>query len=137
MQNNITAEGDPYSKIVQMIRTTGYSKPVNIEIATVTEAPPNLKIALDSDGLVLEKDDLIVAEGLTKHVRTVSLTSASFGGITTPAGTGPHTHGYESIDIQAGVLTYEDELKVGDRVIVACLDEDMVYVILDRAVWYV
>lgn len=137
MQKRITAEGDPYSKWNQMIRDKGYSKPVNIEIATVTEAPPNLKIALDSDGLELDMDDLIVAEGLTRHERTVSLTSASVNGNTKPAGTGPHTHGYETFEIQDGVLTFENELAVGDRVIVACLDEDMVYVILDRAVWYV
>jgi len=137
MQKRITAEGDPYSKFGQMIRNTGYSKPVNIEIATVTAAPPDLKIKLDSDGLELEKDDLIVAERLTRHERKVTLSSADIGGSTKPAGTGPHTHGYESIDIQNGILTYVDELKAGDRVIVACLDEDMVYVILDRAVWYV
>ncbi|NYV68955.1 DUF2577 domain-containing protein [Bacillus sp. Gen3] len=132
----VNREGDVYSKIGQMIRETGYSKPVNIELATVVEAPPNLRLKLDADGLVLEKEDLIVAQSLTKHERKVSLKSSSIGGATTPAGEGPHTHGYESIDIQDGVLTFEDELAVGDRVIVVCLDEDMIYVVLDRAVWY-
>nr|WP_259544485.1 DUF2577 domain-containing protein [Heyndrickxia oleronia] len=132
----VNREGDVYSKIGQMIRETGYSKPVNVELATVVEAPPNLRLKLDADGLVLEKEDLIVAQSLTKHERKVSLKSSSIGGATTPAGVGPHTHGYESIDIQEGVLTFEDELAVGDRVIVVCLDEDMIYVVLDRAVWY-
>ncbi|WP_342540983.1 DUF2577 family protein [Heyndrickxia sp. FSL K6-6286] len=138
-------EGGIYDKFGQMIRETGYSKPVNIELATVVEAPPNLRLKLDADGLVLEKEDLIVAQSLTKHERKVSLKSSSIGGATTPAGVGgattpagegPHTHGYESIDIQEGILTFEDELAVGDRVIVVCLDEDMIYIVLDRAVWY-
>ena len=132
----VNREGNVYAKIGQMIRETGYSKPVNIELATVVEAPPNLRLKLDADGLVLEKEDLIVAQSLAKHERKVSLKSSSIGGATTPAGVGPHTHGYESIDIQEGILTFEDELAVGDRVIVVCLDEDMIYVVLDRAVWY-
>lgn len=136
MQKAVKAEGDPYSKWTQLIRDGGYSKPVNIEVATVTGAPPNIKIRLDADGLELEKEDLIIAESLTKHIRKVSLSSATVGGSTVTAGTYPHNHGYESVAIQDGLLTYEDELKVGDRVIVACLDEDMVYVVLDRAVWY-
>ena len=37
-------EGGIYDKFGQMIRETGYSKPVNIELATVVEAPPNLRI---------------------------------------------------------------------------------------------
>ncbi|GIN39603.1 DUF2577 family protein [Heyndrickxia oleronia] len=129
-------EGGIYDKFGQMIRETGYSKPVNIEVATVVEAPPNLRIKLDAESLVLEKEDLIVAQSLTKHERKVSLKSSNIGGETAPAGVGPHTHGYESIDIQEGLLTFEDELAVGDRVIVGCLDEDMIYIVLDRAVWY-
>ena len=153
MTERVGNEGNPYSKWNQLIRDKGYSKPVNIEIATVTATPPNLKITLDADGLTLDKDDLIVAEGLTRHVRTITfksasnirLASASISGDTKSGGGPAHTHGYDTIALNAvqndfaideAVIEYQDELKVGDRVIVACLDEDMVYVILDRAVWY-
>lgn len=104
--------GTPYTKFVQMVSELGYNNSVSIEIATVTAAAPDLKIRLDAEGLELDKDELIVAEGLTRHERIVSFSGTS------------------------GVLTYEDVLKVGDRVIVACLDEDMTYMVLDRAVWY-
>lgn len=117
MTERVGREGNVYSKFAQLIRDTGYSKPVNIEIATVVDAPPNLRIKLDQDGLTLENGDLIVAEYLTRHERKVTLSSTT-------------------IDIQDAALTFENELKPGERVIVVCLDEDMVYVVLDRAVWY-
>lgn len=146
-------EGNPHSKIIQLMQQQGYSKPVNIEIATVTAAPPDLKINLDGDGLELDKGDLIVSEHLTKHVRTITfksaanirLASSTITGTTKPGGGPSHTHGYDTLaltDVQndfaidEAIIEYQDELKVGDRVIVACLDEDMVYVVLDRAVWY-
>lgn len=151
MQKRITAEGDPYSKLSQLIRETGYSKPVNIEIATVIESVPELKIRLDSDGLVLDKHDLIVSEHLTRHDRIVSInyehpktwikdpdigdedkdTLSSRNNI----GQLPSTP-YEKYEMKYAKMTFEDLLLIDDRVIVACLDEDMVYVILDRAVWY-
>lgn len=57
----------------------------------------------------------------------------------------PHTHDismlglnavqddFTAVDIE---VEYQDELRKGDRVLVACLDADMTYIILDRARWY-
>ncbi|WP_060210498.1 DUF2577 domain-containing protein [Sporosarcina koreensis] len=150
MTERIGREGNVYSKFVQLMRDQGYSKPVNIELATVVEAPPSLRIKLDQDGLVLEKDDLIVAESLSRHERIVSInyaypktwTQAEIGDKPLDADSARNSIGseqavpYENYAMQDAALTFEDVLKPGDRVIVACLDEDMVYVVLDRAVFY-
>lgn len=151
MTERVGREGNVYSKFVQLMRDQGYSKPVNIEIATVVEAPPNLRIKLDQDSLVLEKDDLIVAEQLTRHERIVSVSyeypktwdkDADIGDMPKETGSSRNSIGsepaipYEKYEMLNAKMTFEDVLKPGDRVIVACLDEDMVYVVLDRAVWY-
>ncbi|MGN7387718.1 DUF2577 domain-containing protein [Sporosarcina sp. SAFN-015] len=151
MTEKIGREGNVYSKLVQTIRDVGYSKPVNIEIATVVDAPPNLRIKLDQDGLILEKDDLIVAEHLTRHERIVSVNYeypktwllADIGDMPKDADSSRNYIGsaqaipYEKYEMLNAKMTFEDVLKPGERVILACLDEDMVYVVLDRAVWYV
>lgn len=147
MIKRVEPEGSPFTKIVQFIRDEGYSKPVNIEIATVTAAPPNLKITLDGDGLELDGGDLVIAEHLTRHDRIVSLdyrypNTVDLGDGSEPTDSSRNNVGsapaepYEQYEMKYATMTYEDVLKVGDRVIVACLDEDMVYVVLDRAVWY-
>lgn len=106
-------EGNGASQLVQLMRIHGYNKDVNIELGTVTAAPPALKIMIDNMAIELEADDLIVAEQLTKHTRQIKLAGGS-----------------------AQVLEYQDELKVGDRVIVAEVDEGQTYIILDRVVFY-
>lgn len=151
MEKRVTSEGSQYSQILQLMGRRGASKPVNIELATVIEAPPNLRIKLDADSLVLEKADLIVLEHLTRHDRIVSIdyefpktwekdpdigdeikeTDSSRNNI----GQMPSTP-YEKYEMKFARMTFEDLLLIDDRVVVACLDDDMVYVILDRAVWY-
>lgn len=136
MVRRIGQEGSVYSKFVQLIREQGYSKPVNIEVATVIQGEPNVKIKLDQDGLVLEKDDIIIAKHLTQYERNMTVECATIDGVTKPGGTGPHTHGYESITLHDAKVTYDSLLVPGTRVIVACLDEDMTYIVLDEAVWF-
>lgn len=136
MQGRIGLEGNTYSKFTQLIREIGYSKPVNIEVATVLDGEPNIRIKLDQDGLELEKDDLIIAKHLTQHERNSRIECATIDGSTKPAGSGPHTHGYESITMRDAKITVDSLLVPGTRVLVACLDEDMVYVVLDEAVWF-
>lgn len=140
-------EGSTYSKMMQLISKTGYSKPVNVELATVVTAAPDLKIRLDAEGLELEKDDLIVSKHLTRHERIVSLdyvfpdtVDVGDGSEATVSsrqniGSAPSIP-YEQYEMKYARMTYEDVLKVGARVLVACLEEDMVYIVLDEAVWY-
>ena len=143
----LAPEGSPYSKIIQLIGDVGYSKPVNVELATVVAAAPDLKIRLDADGMELDKDDLIVSKHLTRHERIVSLDYAfpdtvdvgdgleATDSSRQSIGASPAVP-YEQYEMRYARMTYEDVLKVGARVIVACLEEDMVYIVLDEAVWY-
>jgi hypothetical protein len=105
--------GSGASQLVQLMRQYGYNKDIDVELATVTSAPPNLRIKIDNMSVDLDKDDVIVAQYLTGHARKVSING-----------------GAES------TLQYNDELKVNDRIIVASINKGQSYVILDRAVIY-
>lgn len=137
-------EGSWESQVRQMMTKAG-SKPsgVRIELATVIASPPNLKIRRDSDQLILEKEELVVAEHLTRHERIVTiehleLTPRQLGDSVQP----DHLH---TDDLQYPLTYYrdnyvwmrfEDLLLEGNRVLLACDDDNMVYYVLDRAVWY-
>ena len=54
-------EGGPASRLVQLMRKHGYNRDTTIELATVVTPMPDLSLKLGSDGLVLERDDLIIA----------------------------------------------------------------------------
>jgi hypothetical protein len=108
-----TLEGSGISQLIQIVRKHGYNEFDRYEIATVTSPPPSLRIKIDNDKLEYDADDVIVAERLTKHSRTVSLNGAA-----------------------DTTLAFKDELKTGDRVIVASMNNGQLYVILDRAVTY-
>lgn len=62
MKKRITIEGSAPSKLVQMMRIYGENKDMSIDLGTVKSSPPNLKIQLDSDGLMLEKGDMILTQ---------------------------------------------------------------------------
>lgn len=133
-------EGDAFSKLNALFTegTNAADRAAKIEIATVTSSAPNLEIKLDADGLVLDKDVLVVAEHLTQHERIVSIEHVEseqrdLGGKVV---TNTSTPNMASYTLNYVKMTFEDELKVGDRVLVACLDVDMTYIILDRARWY-
>ncbi|MNU66647.1 hypothetical protein D3C71_559670 [compost metagenome] len=157
-------EGSGASQLVQLIRAIGYNSDVSIELATVTSPPPELKIKVDHMNVELEKDDLIVAQSLTKHKRTISLKSSGGTKISAsspplpapPTGLkvgvtmvqmppGPHDHplSFTSLDlsdadqtIEEAELEFVDELKKDDRVLVAGIQQGQFYIILDRAVMY-
>ncbi|MNN45494.1 hypothetical protein D3C81_1598320 [compost metagenome] len=144
-------EGSGAAQLVQLMRHFGYNSDVNIELGTVTSPPPNLKVKVDNLSVELDKDDLIVAQHLTKHKRKITLTNSgktnlsggSVSGAMSAAGEGPHTHNITSVNHSGANLTateseieYLDELKAGDRVIIAETAGGQIYVILDRAVKY-
>jgi len=149
-------EGSGASQLVQLIRAIGYNTDVSIELATVTSAPPKLKIKVDHMNIELEKDDLIVAQSLTKHTRTINITSDSSAEMSSSsvsstnevkvmvgnvAGTGAATFGNLSMKsakftLKDAQLEFVDELKEGDRVLVAGIQQGQTYLILDRAVMY-
>ena len=144
-------EGNGSSKLAHVIQQLGHNTWVDLQFATVIEDLPNLKIKIDSDGLVLEKDDFFVLESLTRHKRIVSIDfefpktwkKKEYTGNETvetvssrnDIGSTPSTP-YEKYEMKYAELTFEDELKVGDRVIVACIDEQMEFLVIDRVKKY-
>lgn len=98
-------EGDGFSKLTQVIAQVGYNRDMRIEIGEVTMAPPSLEITLN-DGLVLEVDDLILAQHITKY----------------------------TLNINGSNAVIDNELKVGDRVILISDDDTDEYFVIDRAV---
>ncbi|KQC48535.1 hypothetical protein AP057_12735 [Geobacillus sp. Sah69] len=106
-------EGNGAARLIQLMRHHGYNKDVDIELATITSAPPNIKVKIDNMNIELDRDDLIVARYLTKHKRQVKID----GGAT--------------VEIE-----YQDELKVGDRVIVVSANNGQLYFVIDKAVIY-
>jgi hypothetical protein len=121
-------EGDGAARLIQLIRHHGYNKDVDIELATVTAAPPNIKIKLDNTKLELGKGDLIVAESLLDHERVYSVEGGTVNGSVSDGGT------LQSLTVTNGKLTIQSPLKVGDRVIVASIKDGQLYVVLDKAV---
>lgn len=109
-------EGSGPSQLVQLIKQIGYNKDIDIELATVTSSSP-LKVKVDNMKIELEGSDLVIAEYLTKHTREIRIT------------TEPTDDGLDS-----SYLHYRDELKTGDRIIVASINDGQTYIILDRAV---
>ncbi|MDP5273553.1 DUF2577 domain-containing protein [Chengkuizengella axinellae] len=155
-------EGSPYSKLIQLMSRHGYNKDMNIEFATVVSDPPDLKIKIDHMNLELDEEDLIVSEHLTKHERQIKLTGDNLsliGDVVTGEMSddgehshyftfnntfgstdedGEHTHYLQSLDVSVGKMQVEgsleftDELKIGDRVAVAVLQNEQLYLIMDR-----
>lgn len=157
-------EGDAFSKLNALLGEGAQAadRAAKVELATVTESAPDLKIKLDADGLELDKDVLVVAEHLTKHKRIITMrktedarfasdypraftTDIKLASTQVDDTMSPPGHDitqivlnsvqddFTAVDIE---VEYQDELRKGDRVLVACLDADMTYIILDRARWY-
>lgn len=101
-------EGNGFSKLAQVVQQAGYNKDVTVEIGKVVNAAPNLQIKLQSDGLVLEKDDLTVAQHLTEY----------------------------KILLNGSPATIDNKLKPGDKVILISDDDTEEFYVIDRAVTY-
>ncbi|RED40743.1 DUF2577 family protein [Paenibacillus sp. VMFN-D1] len=151
-------EGSGASQLVQLIRAIGYNSDMSIELATVTAAPPELKIKVDHMNVELEKDDLIVAQSLTKYKRKVNLKSESKTKVSA-TNTNPEAPPFNfdpgavfvgqgkisftgikvssaDFSTEEAELEFIDELEEGDRVVVAGIQQGQIYIILDRAVMY-
>ncbi|WP_128896324.1 DUF2577 domain-containing protein [Longirhabdus pacifica] len=152
--NEEKPEGGSYSKLIQMMQTFGYNKDVDVELATVLSVEP-LKIKVDNMNIELEGTDLIVAEQLLEHKRTLNInqqpmtvqadvsqhdisatSSCTAGGSTIPNNNVTFT----TLGLDAEVsgenieVTIMSKLEVGDRVIVASIQDNQIFVVLDKAV---
>lgn len=77
MDKRLIIEGSPESKLVQLMRKHGYNKEVGVELGTVIAPLPSVKIRLDSDGMVLDRADLVltatIATSLVANDRVILL----------------------------------------------------------------
>jgi hypothetical protein len=103
-------EGNGGARFVKLMQLYGRNVEVDFVVGKVTSASP-LQIRLNDSGLPLDRDDLIVAEYLTKHTRKIKI-----------------DNGAEQ------TLEFQDELAVGDAVILAEANDGQLYYVLDRAV---
>lgn len=144
-------EGSGASQLVQLIRTLGQNTDVTLELATVTSAPPSLKIKVDNMAVELDKDDLLVSQSLTKHKRKMNIKTDK--GFTTDVTVPIVEHGLvfvgqgtltpksfalkeANMTVKEAEVEFVDELKKDDRVLVAGFQQGQIYVILDRVVTY-
>lgn len=144
-------EGDPYSKITQAIGQFGRNETSTLTLGTIIDAPPEIKLEIDNDPNIYDKYDVYVAEHLTRHERVITVEygfpriwdkKTEIGDMQKVAassrnniGSAPSTP-YENYVMENAMLRFEDVLKIGDRVLVECDDENMRYIILDRVVSY-
>jgi Protein of unknown function (DUF2577) len=55
-------EGDGAARLIQLMRHHGYNKDVDVEFATVTSVPPNVKLKLDNSKLELNNNDVVATD---------------------------------------------------------------------------
>ncbi|WP_128895029.1 DUF2577 family protein [Longirhabdus pacifica] len=163
-------EGNAYSQMVQLMKEVGYNKDIDIELATVLEIDADqniLKIKVDNMDVVLEGDDLIVAEHLLHHTRQMEIVDQSLIVDATSDGVTEHdiaasgnfsgTIGsytgngninittdsvhFTKLKLLAKISTKVDQplmhkihspLQVNDRIIVASIDNNQHFIVLDR-----
>jgi len=62
-------QGNGYSQLIQLMRKHGHNNDVTFELGTVTSAPPEVSVRLDSVGFDLDKSDLIFASRVTDSLQ--------------------------------------------------------------------
>lgn len=108
---SLTPKGSGISQLAQVMRSLGYNDFDRFELATVTAIPPSIQIRIDNMKIDLDASDIVIAEQLTEHERTVTING-----------------GTES------TMLVKSPLQVGDRIIVASSNGGQTYVVLDKAV---
>lgn len=104
-------EGSAANQFVQLIRQLGKDRKFRLELGTVLSAPPALSVQVDHMNLALNRDDLLVAEHLLQHERKI-----------------------EEHDGTVREETILSSLQPGDRVCVAVMQYDQMYVVLEKVV---
>lgn len=101
------------ARLFDAIKASGYNREMFIELGVVVSENPELQIEVD-DNVVLDADDLVIAEHLTNHTRTVKIGNSS----------------------SETTIEFTDELSLGDRVMVISDDDTDEYFVIDRVVEY-
>lgn len=123
-------EGSGAARLLQLFSGDG-TQPTTITNATIQSVSP-ISVRVDGDSIDTPEQGIIVAEHLTEHTRTISFTSGTVTGQVRDTYTG----GGEllSLDIIDGELTFKCDLKEGDKVIVAIVNDGQLVYVLDKAV---
>ncbi|MEH7521681.1 DUF2577 domain-containing protein [Bacillus sp. JJ1503] len=127
-KNQSQLEGNGAAKLIQQMKRHGNNKEVIVELATVVTPPPSLSIRMNSDNLPVDSNEIIVAEHLTEHQRTISINGGSVTGTVTPSGN------LTTFTLTDATMTIKSPLKAGDQVIVLTANDGQLYYVIDKAV---
>jgi hypothetical protein len=99
----------------------------------VVSSPPNIRLRLKRNSkLVIPSKFIIVPEHLKRHKRRANISSSNVSESMSSAGDPSHTHNITSITLNNAEIEFTDELKVGDRVMVAAIQGGQSFFIIDR-----
>lgn len=123
----MTLEGSGASRLLQLF---GGDKthPTTITTAVIRTPLPDISIRIDGEPIDTPSQGIIVAEHLTEHTRTVSISGGTVSGNVSEGGT------LNSLTVGNATMTIKTNLKAGDRVIVAIANDGQLVYILDKAV---
>jgi hypothetical protein len=117
------------------METINSSSPLQFMEGVVHSAPPNIQIKLkDNPKLVIPSKFIRVAEHLTRHSRTADISSSNISSSLSRAGDPQHTHSVNSLTLNNATINFTDELKKGDKIMVAAIQGGQSFFIIDRFV---
>lgn len=102
-----------------------------IECVVVSENPINLRLGDDSR-MILPENALIIPERLTRHKRNVNIVGTNINTDMTTEGYTSHTHDVNSMEVTGAEIEFTDELKKGEKVMVAAVQGGQSFFIIDR-----
>lgn len=117
-------EGNGAQRLLQLLGPKGQL--TALTLATVVSPSP-ISIQVDGDTETTPSEGIIMAEHLTEHTRTISLQGGTVNGSTSD-GT------LSSLTVTDAKMTFKNDLKVGDRLIVAITNDGQLIYVLDKAV---
>jgi Protein of unknown function (DUF2577) len=115
------------------IEAVNANSPLQFIEGEVYSAPPNIQLRLKNNSkLVIPSEFIHIAEHLTRHKRAVNITSLNVGDLMTSAGDPEHTHNIQSLSLKNAEIEFTDQLKKGDKVMVAAIQGGQSFFIIDK-----
>lgn len=111
------------------------SSPLQFFEGVVHSAPPNIQIKLkDNPKLIIPRKFIRISEHLTRHSRTVNISSSNITSSLSRSGDPEHAHDVNSLSLNGATLNFTDELKKGDKIMVVAIQGGQSFFIIDRFV---
>ncbi|MGJ9460126.1 DUF2577 family protein [Oceanobacillus sp. CF4.6] len=115
---------------VEAVRSMGTLEFIEAEVHS---SPPDIRLKLKGNKkLIIPSSFIIIPEHLTRRVQTVNISSSNISESMTLAGDPSHSHDLQSITMKNVEIEYLDELKKGDKVMVAAIQGGQTFFIIDR-----